>query len=136
MTWYQFLGIALAAIISMVVGFLWYSPILFGKEWMKAVGLNMKKISKVPKARMNRNYLLMLIGSVLSATVLLKIVVPLAAGSIYVGLVGGLWLWAFVLPILIGSFLWEMKPLRLFLINASYQLVTILAMSAFLVAWF
>jgi hypothetical protein len=44
------------------------------------------------------------------------------------------WIWAgFVAPILLGSFLWESKPFTLYLINASYWLVTLLVMSVILV---
>jgi hypothetical protein len=133
---YSIAGIAVATAISMVVGFFWYSPLMFGKEWMKAVGIDMKKIKKVPKATMNRNYFLMLCGSVLGAIALYKIVVPVAAGSVVAALYSGTLVWLFVVPILLGSFLWEMKPIKLFLINALYWLVTILANSAMLVAWF
>ena len=35
----NFIAVAAATLSSMVLGFLWYTPILFGKQWQKAVGL-------------------------------------------------------------------------------------------------
>lgn len=36
----NYLAVLIAAIVSMIVGGLWYSPILFGKMWTKAMGWN------------------------------------------------------------------------------------------------
>jgi len=34
----SFWGVLLAAIAAMIVGAIWYSPSVFGKSWMKAIG--------------------------------------------------------------------------------------------------
>lgn len=38
----NYLGLALGAVLNMVLGMIWYSPFLAGKPWMKA--LNIKKM--------------------------------------------------------------------------------------------
>ena len=32
------IGILVATLIGMVLGAIWYSPMLFGKQWMKSIG--------------------------------------------------------------------------------------------------
>ncbi len=38
----NYLAVLVAAIVGMVVGFIWYSPKVFGKMWMKLSGVNPK----------------------------------------------------------------------------------------------
>ena len=42
----NYLAVLVAAIVNMVVGALWYSPLLFGKAWMKLTGFNKKQLKK------------------------------------------------------------------------------------------
>ena len=42
----NWIGVILAAISAMVVGYVWYGP-LFGKPWMKLVGITKEDIEKV-----------------------------------------------------------------------------------------
>lgn len=45
----------------------------------------------------------------------------------------GFWSWAgFVAPTMLGIVLWDQKPLRLYFINASYWLVTLVVMAVVL----
>jgi hypothetical protein len=37
---FNFLTTAVAALIPLVIGFIWYGPLLFKKAWMKEVGFN------------------------------------------------------------------------------------------------
>lgn len=43
---FNYLAILVAAIVPMVLGFLWYSPMLFGKAWMKETGLTEEKLKQ------------------------------------------------------------------------------------------
>ena len=40
----QLAVVALTALVPLVIGFLWYNPILFGKAWMVAAGMTEEKI--------------------------------------------------------------------------------------------
>ena len=40
MTSYDFWSILVAAIVAFAIGSLWYSPLLFGKEWMALSGIS------------------------------------------------------------------------------------------------
>ncbi len=39
----NFLGIFIASLIPMVIGFIWYNPKVFGTAWMKATGMTPEK---------------------------------------------------------------------------------------------
>jgi hypothetical protein len=48
----------------------------------------------------------------------------------------GFWIWlGFVATIQAGVVLWEKKPIKLFLINSSFYLVTLVSMGAVLAIW-
>ncbi|HSS20679.1 MAG TPA: DUF1761 domain-containing protein [Pyrinomonadaceae bacterium] len=48
----NYLAVLLAAISSFVLGGLWYSPLLFGKAWMRANNLTDADLQSFSKARM------------------------------------------------------------------------------------
>jgi len=43
----NYLAILVAAIVPMVLGFLWYNPILFGNVWMREAGMTEEKMKSV-----------------------------------------------------------------------------------------
>ena len=54
----NFLAVLVATIVSMVLGALWYSPILFGKLWAKLSKFTEEDIEKAKKKGMTKNYIL------------------------------------------------------------------------------
>ena len=42
----NFLTIALAALIPLIIGFIWYGPLLFQKPWMKQLGLKKESLKE------------------------------------------------------------------------------------------
>ena len=109
-------AIIAAGIASMVVGFIWYGP-LFGKTWMKLTG----KKEMGDKSKMPMTYGIMFVGSLVTAYVLSAF-----GGSLQTAF----WAWlGFQATLLLGSVLWEGKSWELYCLNASHQLVSLLAMS-------
>jgi len=47
---FNYLAILVAAIVPMVLGFLWYNPILFGNVWMREAGMTEEKMKSVNMA--------------------------------------------------------------------------------------
>ena len=41
---FNFLAILVAAVVPMVLGFLWYNPALFGNAWMRESGMTEEKM--------------------------------------------------------------------------------------------
>jgi len=122
-----FLAILISAVVGMIVGALWYSPILFGKTWMKLTGLT-KSSMKSKKKGMGKSYFGMFISLLVMAYAL----------SLFLnvnGLMGAFWIWlGFIATIMFGSVIWEGKPLKLYFLNAFHWLAVILVMGSILSA--
>ena len=127
-------GVLGAAIASMIIGMLWYGP-LFGKPWMKLMGItpqSMKKMKLTPGKAMTLGFIVTLVV----AYVLDHFVKYVQATSFGAAAQLGFWLWlGFLAPILLASFLWENKPFKLFVLNAAYRLVEVIVMAAILARW-
>lgn len=44
----SWIGVVVSFVLSFLLGWLWYSPILFGKKWAKGVGVSITKGSSMP----------------------------------------------------------------------------------------
>ena len=128
-------AVLVSAIITMLIGMIWYSPVLFGNIWMKLMKINPKDINKT-KNGMGKYYLTAFIATLLFAYVLALFIKFLAITTLLDGLQVGFLIWlGFVITIAINSVLWEGKPFEVYLINIAQQLVVFLAVSSILVLW-
>jgi len=140
----QYLAVIVAAIASMVVGYVWYGP-LFGKEWATFMGWTAERMEKMKtdpeaKRKMMIGYAGQFIGSLVMAYVLAHSLVFAAyymkVSGVMGGLQAGLWSWlGFVVPTTIGMVLWEGKPWKLWMIVAGYWLVNLLLMGIIIGSW-
>ncbi len=127
----DYLGVLINAILSMVLGFLWYGP-LFGKKWIKLSSLKSDN-SKASGSVMARMYTLMFIGALLMAFILdhalIFASVYLKIYGISAGLMVGFVNWlGFIAPVTLNEVLAGNKSFRLWLINAGYYLILLLVM--------
>lgn len=129
----NYLGILLATVVSMVTGALWYGP-LFGKQWIKEMGWTKEKMAKKPDSKeMRKLYGIQALGSLAMSFVLSHALVFASAylntSGISAGLETGFWNWlGFVVPVSLGSVLWEGKSWKLWFLNSGYYLLTLLLM--------
>jgi hypothetical protein len=122
----------------MVIGFLWYSPFLFAKPWMVAMGYDPEDKAKIAEMQKGAGlmYGIAMLASLLSAFVLGKIIFHLAIVTALYGMKAGLAVWAaFVMTVQLTDKMFSRRPLKLFLINTGYQLASYLAMGAILGRW-
>lgn len=132
----NYLAVLVAAVISILVGMVWYSPAVFGKSWMKSAGISEGEINRAKKKGMSRAYALMVLGSLVMAFVLAHFVAYASAANFAEGLQVGFWAWiGFVAPVVLGAVLWEGKPWSFYVINVGYQLVSLLLMGGLLATW-
>src|SRR6476620_8970299 len=127
----HFLGVNLLAVLAsavatMVLGFLWYSPVLFANPWMKLMGYDpndKEKIAEMQKSA-GPSYFMSLIASILTAFVLGKLIAvsgfSTANGGLKIGLV--VWL-GFVTTVQFTNALFSRQRNRLYMINTGYQLI-------------
>ncbi|KGL41923.1 hypothetical protein BMT55_04110 [Listeria newyorkensis] len=112
----------LAGLVAFAVGALWYS-VLFGKAWMKAVGITEEAVQKAsPVTPMIVTLVVEMAVAVLVSFVLIHLDLDIYLGGL---LVAGI-----AILSAIKNYMFEMKPFKLILINESYKLVTIMIMTA------
>lgn len=127
-----------AAITNMAIGTLWYGP-LFGARWMAYMGFTKDSIHTMPlkpwQAMVGGLVTALITAFVLAHIVVMSKVVFGDMGYV-TGLMTALWVWlGFAMTTQASSFLWEGKPLGLFVLNASNSFVTLMVMALILVLW-
>ena len=128
-----FWPILAAGIASVLIGWVWYHPKVFGTAWMRAANLSPEAVED-GKKKMPFLVLAGLLASMLIAWIMNTLGARIGIFD-WIGAVVdlALWLWlGFVAPILLGSVLWERKPLKYYLINAGYWLVSFVVMAVIL----
>ena len=134
----NYVAVLIAAISSMVVGFLWYG-IIFRKSWMALMGYTRENMGQMKMAA-NKAYTIQFVASLVMAYLLAHMIVFVSAylemGGTGVGVKTGFFSWlGFIMPVTLGVVLWENKPWKLWLINTSHYLVMLVVMGAILGAW-
>ncbi|MDP2630049.1 MAG: DUF1761 domain-containing protein, partial [Candidatus Uhrbacteria bacterium] len=129
-----------AAVVSMVLGALWYGP-LFGKQWVALMGWTDEQLNVMKKrGGMAKLYGIAFLGSLVMSFVLANTVVFVGVythtAGIYAGLMAGFWGWlGFIAPVTLGAVLWEGKSWRLWILNNGYNLLSLLLMGTILAFW-
>lgn len=127
----NFLAVVVSALAAMAIGMLWYSPALFAKPWMKAVG---KKSEDLGGS--NTGYAFSAMTALVTAYILAHIIDYTGSVTLLQGLVTGFWIWlAFVAPAIGVDIVYSARPRELFYINAGYHLAYLLVMGAILSVW-
>lgn len=130
------LAVVVAALINMVVGMIWYSPMVAGKAWMKATGITKKDMEEAKKKGMAASYVMGLVGSLVMAYVLAHIVDFTNATTVLLGIQAGFWSWlGFVATVSLNSVSWEGKSWNYWVINNGYVLISLMIMGALLAVW-
>lgn len=134
----NYLAVFVAAIATMVIGILWYSPLLFAKAWTREMGYDMNDKAKMEEMRKSAGpaYAGSFVASLISAFTLALVLHGLRAEDLHFGLMAGFHIWlGFVATVQFTGTLFAKQSMKLFAINTGYQLVCYLAMSAILAAW-
>lgn len=124
------LGILLALVWNFLLGFTWYAKFTpMGRIWMKA--MNVDPDAKPQPGEMLKGLLLMILGAVLTMSVLAYLIVAMKQvydspldwmSGVWAG--GFVWL-GFLLPIQLGGLAWEKKTVAVTLVNAGYNLLSV-----------
>jgi len=134
----NWLAILVAAISTMILGFIWYSPLLFAKPWTREMGYDLNDKAKMEEMRKSAGpaYAGSFVASLISAFTLALILHGLQAQSLNFGLMASFHIWlGFVATVQFTGALFAKQSMKLFAINTGYQLVCYLVMGAILVLW-
>lgn len=129
----NYFSLVLAGVASMIVGFIWYSPMLFGNSWMKLSGYTADSLKKAQK-EMGKWYGISFVLSLISAYVLSHIMILseyfFGYSQLSTGLTTAFWMWlGFVMPVQLTDQIFGSKKWKLFIINTGYQLTALLLMA-------
>lgn len=132
----NYIALIVAGIASMIVGFLWYSPILFAKPWMKLMGYTDKSMKETQK-KMAPMYTISFVVTLISAYVLSHVMTLSGnyfhSDRLMTGLTTAFWMWlGFIAPVQVTDVLFGGKTWKLFAINTGYQLASLVAMAVVL----
>jgi uncharacterized protein DUF1761 len=134
----NWLAILVAAISTMVVGFLWYSPLLFAKPWMREMGYDLNDKAKMEEMKKSAGpaYAGSFVASLISAFILALFLHWLRGKGWQFGMMVGFHVWlGFVATVQLTGVLFMKQSMKLFGINTGYQLVCYLVMGAILGVW-
>ncbi|MCG3153559.1 MAG: hypothetical protein DKINENOH_00149 [bacterium] len=128
------LAVLVAALVYFVLGGLWYSPVMFAKPWMALVGTSEEAIKQ--KGGAAKAYLVGIVCALIIAFVLAIFVEQHPTANLFTGaqtgLMAGLGLVAMTA---FTTSTFEGRPLKLFLIDAGYNVVGFILAGAILGAW-
>lgn len=134
----NYLAVLVSGIVAVIIGALWYGPV-FGKQWMKLAGISMdgmKSMKMTPIGAMIGGFITSLLMAYVLSHIYVFASVYMNTAGIMGGLSSGFWIWlGFAVPMTGASYLFEGKPLKLWILNAAYYLVVLLAMGAIIGAW-
>ena len=132
------LAVFVAAISTMVVGFVWYSPLLFAKAWMREMGYDPNDKAKIQEMQKSAGpaYGGSFVASLVTAYILALLLHELGADNVHLGLAIGFHVWlGFVATVQFTGALFMKQSMKLFAINTGYQLICYLVMGAILAVW-
>ena len=123
-------AVLVAAVINMVVGATWYSPMVFGKAWAKLSGQKMEDMKATP------SYVVTTVAALVQAWLLAVLVHSLGLITAMHGLTLGLLVWAgFVATTSLGDTVFGDRPFKLWQLNNGYYLVVLVINSIVLSVW-
>lgn len=126
---FNFMAIALASLGNMIIGMLWYSPLLFGPTWMKAMGFTEKDLNAGPAHFAG--------GFLTGATIALGLSYVFKAFAVTsvnsaIEVAATLCL-TFIATSNFSGVIWEQRRLDWFFISVGYWMTTFVSMAVILV---
>lgn len=131
-------AVLVAALAAFFIGFMWHGP-LFGKQWIKMMGIPQSKVDAM-QARGMGPMVPQMIAAFVQQIIVAAVVSWLASALLVSGAAGavmlGVLLWLpFVAAIHLNTVLWEGRKMDLYLFTIAYHFVTFLVVSLIVVLW-
>ena len=134
-------AVLMAVVAHMFIGFVWYSPALFGKAWISLMGFNVdtpegKVAWEERQKSMSKTWILTVLGAFIMAYALAYFMgmffVETVMDALQVGFIA--WL-GFIATTSFINTLFTGKSKKLWAIDTCYPLVSMLIMSVIFVLW-
>ena len=126
----NFIALAVLTLIAFVASSVWYSPLLFGRQFLELSGATASPQPSPAKA------LLELLRTFVLGYVIARLMIRLNVMSLKDALEFGFWLWVgFPVILLTGSILWQNVPWPLAAIHSGDWLIKLLLIPVGLELW-
>jgi hypothetical protein len=128
----NFLAVFVAALANFLIATLWYA-VIFGSLWKRLTGITDMKPVPMKMA-------MVFLGSIVMSFVLLHSIVfgneYLKVSGLAGGLMGGFFSWlGFIAPVTLTNVVYEKRSWKLWLLDNSFWLLSLLVMGAILSMW-
>jgi len=128
----NYLAIVVAAVVALVIGFIWYSPPVFGNRWMAYLGTTQAQLGNPGPTGMAVG----VVASLVNAWVLALLSLNLGGKSITDGVMLGALAWlGFMATITAAQISFEKKPWGLWILNNAHNLLVQVLMAAIVTIW-
>lgn len=132
----NFWPILVASIVSFAIMALWYSPILFGKEWMALTKMSEKDLIEMKARGMWKLYITHFIATLVSFCVLAFAIVVTNSQTAVDGAMIGFLVWlGFIATMAMSDLIWRRSPLKLVAIDTINVLLGFVIGGAIIGAW-
>lgn len=126
-------AVLVSAISGFAIGSVWYMPRVFGASWMAMLG---KSETDIKAGFSTKMFAKTFVATLVMVYVLAHFVDYSGATTVGQGVTTGIWVWlGFVATTMFINALYENKPIRLWAINAGYQLAVLVVAGAILAVW-
>jgi hypothetical protein len=134
----NYLPILVASLVAFGLSSLWYSPILFGNEWLAERKISLEKTGQgsIKSYSLIKSYTIQIIFTLITFAVLGFIISVSTQANGSDGAFLGFLTWVgFILPNSISGFLWKNETLTLTLIDSINYLIILTIGGAIIGAW-
>jgi len=128
----NYLAVVVAAVVALVIGFIWYSPRVFGNRWMAYLGTTQAQLGNPGPT----GIVVGVVASLLNAWVLAVLSLNLGGKTLTDGVLLGVLAWlGFMATITAAQISFEKKPWGLWVLNNVHNLLVQVIMGAIVTAW-
>jgi len=128
----NYLAVVVAAVVALVIGFIWYSPRVFGNRWMAYLGTTQAQLGNPGPTGIAVG----VVASLLNAWVLAVLSLNLGGKTLTDGVLLGVLAWlGFMATITAAQISFEKKPWGLWVLNNVHNLLVQVIMGAIVTAW-
>lgn len=129
----NYLAVLVCTAIAVVLGALWYSPVLFGNAWIKGVGLKKEDISRSDSSKaMTGSAMIAFVMNVVLASFIIMTQTKTFWVGVHVGALVGA---GFITMVLFMNSLFEKRSLKVWLINSFYHIILLMINGGILAIW-
>lgn len=128
----NYIAVVVAAVVALVIGFIWYSPRVFGNRWMAYLGTTQAQLGNPGPTGMAVG----VVASLLNAWVLAVLSLNLEGKTLTDGILLGALAWlGFMATITAAQISFEKKPWGLWVLNNAHNLLVQVIMAAIVTVW-